>query len=153
LHAIEDKKLAWSTYQVTLSPQQRRAFRDISACRTAALGTQVQQCNHCGHPEIAYRSCRNRHCPKCHSRTRDEWLRDRAAELLPVPYSHAIFYAASGTGSSGAAEPAGHLQHSFRAVAESLLEMAADPKRLGARIGFLAVLHTWTQRLELNPHS
>jgi hypothetical protein len=136
----------------TLSPQQRRAFRDISACRTAALGTQVQQCNHCGHQEIAYRSCRNRHCPKCHSRTRDEWLRDRAAELLPVPYSHVIFTLPRELASLALQNP--RVIHSilFRAVAESLLEMAADSKRLGARIGFLAVLHTWTQRLEAHPH-
>ena len=68
-----------------LSAEQRKAFQDIIACRTAVLGTQVQQCDHCGHQESAYRSCRNRHCPKCHSRTRDEWLRDRATEILPVP--------------------------------------------------------------------
>jgi len=73
-----------------LSPEQEKAFRDIGACRTAALGTQVQQCDHCGQQQLAYRSCRNRHCPKCHSRTRDEWLRDRAAELLPVPYCHVV---------------------------------------------------------------
>src|SRR6478672_2291458 len=63
-----------------------KAFRDIEACRTAALGTQVQQCDHCGRQQIAYRSCRNRHCPKCHSRTLDEWLLDRVKEVLPVPY-------------------------------------------------------------------
>jgi hypothetical protein len=135
-----------------LSTQQRKAFRDIGACRTAALGTQVQQCDHCGHQEIAYRSCRNRHCPKCHSRTRDEWLRDRAAEVLPVPYCHVVFTLPHELAPLALQNPRVVYGILFRAVAESLLEMAADPKRLGARIGFLAVLHTWTQRLEHHPH-
>jgi Putative transposase/Transposase zinc-binding domain len=136
-----------------LSPQQLKAFRDIGACRTAALGTQVQQCDHCGHQEIAYRSCRNRHCPKCHSRTRDEWLRDRAAEILPVPYCHVVFTLPHELAPLALQNPRVIYGILFRAVAESLLEMAADPKRLGARIGFLAVLHTWTQRLEHHPHA
>lgn len=135
-----------------LSPQQHKAFRDIRACRTAALGTQVQQCDHCGHQEIAYRSCRNRHCPKCHSRTRNEWLRDRAAEILPVPYCHVVFTLPRELAPLALQNPKVVYDILFRAVAESLLEMAADPKRLGARIGFLAVLHTWTQRLEHHPH-
>lgn len=135
-----------------LSPQQRKAFRDIGACRTAALGTQVQQCDHCAHQEIAYRSCRNRHCPKCHSRTRDEWLRDRAAEILPVPYCHVVFTLPRELAPLALQNPQVIYGILFRAVAESLSEMAADPKRLGARIGFLAVLHTWTQQIEHHPH-
>jgi putative transposase/transposase-like zinc-binding protein len=135
-----------------LSTQQRKAFRDIGACRTATLGTQVQQCDHCGHQQIAYQSCRNRHCPKCHSRTRDEWLRDRAAEILPVPYCHVVFTLPHELAPLALQNPRVIYGILFRAVAESLLEMAADPKRLGARIGFLAVLHTWTQRLEHHPH-
>ena len=136
-----------------LSRQQLKAFRDIGACRTAALGTQVQQCDHCGHQEIAYRSCRNRHCPKCHSRTRDEWLRDRAAEILPVPYCHVVFTLPHELAPLALQNPRVIYGILFRAVAESLAEMAADPKRLGARIGFLVVLHTWTQRLEHHPHA
>jgi hypothetical protein len=135
-----------------LSTQQRKAFRDIGACRTATLGTQVQQCDHCGHQQITYQSCRNRHCPKCHSRTRDEWLRDRAAEILPVPYYHVVFTLPHELAPLALQNPRVIYGILFRAVAESLLEMAADPKRLGARIGFLAVLHTWTQRLEHHPH-
>jgi hypothetical protein len=135
-----------------LSPQQRKALRDIGACRTAALGTQVQQCDHCGQPQIAYRSCRNRHCPKCHSRTRDEWLRDRSRELLPVPYCHVVFTLPHELAPVALQNPRTVYGILFRAVAESLIEMAADPKRLGARLGFLAVLHTWTQRLEHHPH-
>jgi hypothetical protein len=135
-----------------LSRQQRKAFRDISACRTAALGTHLEQCDHCAHQVIAYQSCRNRHCPKCHSRTRDEWLAQRAEEILPVPYCHVVFTLPRELAAVA-------LQNSriiygilFRAAAESLLELAADPKRLGARLGFLAVLHTWSQRLECHPH-
>jgi hypothetical protein len=135
-----------------LSPQQRKAFRDISACRTAALGAQVQQCYHCGHQQIAFRSCRNRHCPACHSRTRDEWLRDRATEVLPVPYCHVVFTLPHQLAPLALRNPRVVYGILFRAVAEALLEMAADPKRLGARIGFLAVLHTWTQRMEHHPH-
>lgn len=69
-----------------LSTQQRKAFRDIGACRTAALGSYVEQCDHCFHQAIEYRSCRNRHCPKCHSRAREEWLAPQAEEILPVPF-------------------------------------------------------------------
>jgi Putative transposase/Transposase zinc-binding domain len=135
-----------------LSPQQHKAFRDIGACRTAALGTQVQQCDHCGQQQIAYRSCRNRHCPKCHSRTRDEWLRDRAREVLPVPYCHVVFTLPHELAPLALQNPRVVYGILFRAVAESLMEMAADPNRLGGRVGFLAVLHTWTQRLEHHPH-
>jgi putative transposase/transposase-like zinc-binding protein len=135
-----------------LSPQQRKALRDIGACRTEALGTQLQQCDHCAHQLIAYRSCRNRHCPKCHSRTRDQWLADRAEEILPVPYCHVVFTLPRELAPLALQNPQVIYRILFRAVAESMLEMAADPKRLGARIGFFAVLHTWTQRLEHHPH-
>ena len=135
-----------------LSHQQRKAFRDISACRTAALGTHLEQCDHCAHQVIAYQSCRNRHCPKCHSRTRDEWLRDRATEILPVPYCHVVFTLPHELAPLALQNPRVVYGILFRAVAESLIELAADPKRLGARIGFLAVLHTWSQRLEAHPH-
>ena len=75
----------------TLSPQQRKAFRDIGACRTAALGGHIEQCDGCPHEMMAYNSCRNRHCPKCQSTARDHWLAERAKELLPVPYCHLVF--------------------------------------------------------------
>jgi hypothetical protein len=135
-----------------LSPQQRKAFRDIGACRTAALGSYVEQCDHCSHQVIEYRSCRNRHCPKCHSRARDEWLAARAQEILPVPYCHVVFTLPHELAPLALQNPRVVYGILFRAVAESLLEMAADPKRLGAKLGFLAVLHTWTQRLEHHPH-
>lgn len=135
-----------------LSPQQRKAFRDIGACRTAALGTHVEQCDHCGHQIIAFQSCRNRHCPRCHSRTRDEWLRARADEILPVPYCHLVFTLPRELAPLALQNPRVLYKILFRAAAESLVELAADPKRLGATLGFLAVLHTWTQRLEHHPH-
>jgi hypothetical protein len=135
-----------------LSPRQRKAFRDIGACRTAALGEYVQQCDHCSHQVIEFRSCRNRHCPKCHRRARDQWLAARADELLPVPYSHVIFTLPHELAPLGLQNPRIVYGILFRAAAEALLEMAADPQRLGARIGFLAVLHTWSQRLQAHPH-
>jgi len=135
-----------------LSPQQRKAFRDIVACRTAALGEFVQQCDHCSHQVIEFKSCRNRHCPKCHRRARDQWLAARAEELLPVPYSHVVFTLPHEMAPLALQNPRVVYGILFRAAAEALLEMAADPKRLGARIGFLAVLHTWSQRLEVHPH-
>ena len=135
-----------------LSPQQRKAFWDIRACRTAALGEFVQQCDHCSHRVIEFKSCRNRHCPKCHRRERDQWLAERAKELLPVPYSHVIFTLPHELASVALQNPRVVYGILFRAVSEALLEMAADPKRLGAKLGFLAVLHTWSQRMELHPH-
>ena len=135
-----------------LSRQQRKAFRDIAACRTAALGTHVRQCDHCSHQSTEYRSCRNRHCPKCHSRERDRWLRGRAREVLPVPYAHVIFTLPRQAAPLALQNPTVVYGILFRAVSEALCEMAADPKRLGVRIGFLAVLHTWNQRLEHHPH-
>jgi hypothetical protein len=135
-----------------LSPQQRKAFRDIGACRTAALGTHLRQCDHCAHQLTEFRSCRNRHCPKCHCRQRDRWLADRAREILPVPYAHVIFTLPHQLAPLALQNPRVVYSLLFRAVAESLSEMAADPKRLGARIGFLAVLHTWNQRLDHHPH-
>ena len=136
----------------TVSPQQRKALRDIAICRTATLGGHIEQCDQCGHRIIAYNSCRNRHCPKCQSSARDRWLAERAKELLPVPYCHVVF-----TVPERLARLALQNQHLFygllfRAVSQTLLEIAADPRHLGAHIGFLAVLHTWSQNLLFHPH-
>ncbi|MDE3157485.1 MAG: IS91 family transposase [Acidobacteriota bacterium] len=136
----------------TLSAQQRKALQDISACRTASLGQFVQQCDHCSHQVIEFKSCRNRHCPKCHRRARDQWLANRAQELLPVTYSHVVFTLPHELAPVALQNPQVVYGILFRAVAEALLEMAADPKRLGAKRGFLAVLHTWSQRLQPHPH-
>jgi hypothetical protein len=138
-----------------LGPQQRKAFRAIRDCRTAALGAHaeyVEQCDTCGHRAIAYNSCRNRHCPQCQVSARARWLAERQGELLPVPYFHVVFTLPGKIGElalQNAREIYGIL---FRAAAETLLGIAADPRRLGAAIGFLAVLHTWGQNLYLHPH-
>jgi len=136
----------------TLSAEQRRAFRAISVCRTAALGGHVQQCDRCGHRRVAYNSCRNRHCPKCQAAARATWLDARAAELLPVPYFHIVFTLPAVLGPVALQNPRGVYGILFRAASETLLELADDPKHLGARIGLLAVLHTWGQTLVHHPH-
>ena len=138
-----------------LNPRQRKAFAAIRDCRTAALGGHVEyveQCDQCGHRVISYNSCRDRHCPKCQASSRAKWLAERQAELLPVPYFHVVFtlpQQIGGLALQNAREIYGIL---FRAASETLLSIAADPKRLGAAIGFLAVLHTWGQNLHMHPH-
>ena len=135
-----------------VSPDQRRVLRDVQNCRTAVLGGHVEQCDHCGHQKIAYNSCRNRHCPKCQGPARARWMQARAAELLPVPYFHVIFTLPETLGLLALQNKAVVYDVLFRAVGETILEVAANPKRLGARIGFLAVLHTWGQNLMHHPH-
>jgi hypothetical protein len=138
-----------------LSPQQRKTFGAIRDCRTAALGGHVEyveQCDQCGHLAISYNSCRNRHCPKCQAMARAKWLAAREADLLPAGYFHVVFtlpQQIGGLALQNAREIYGIL---FRAASETLLTIAADPKRLGVEIGFLAVLHTWGQNLHLHPH-
>lgn len=134
------------------SPAQRRVLRDIQNCRTAVLGGHVEACDHCGHQRIAYNSCRNRHCPKCQGPARARWMQAREAELLPVPYFHVVFTLPETLGPLALQNPAVVYDVLFRAVGETLLEVGAHPKRLGARIGFLAVLHTWGQNLMHHPH-
>jgi hypothetical protein len=136
----------------TLSAHQLRAFRDICACRTAALGAHLEQCDHCPHQAIAYNSCRNRHCPKCQSTARDKWLEARSAELLPVPYCHVVFTLPQELSTLALQNPRLIYGMLFRAVSETLLTIAANPRHLGACIGFLAVLHTWNQKMLHHPH-
>jgi len=135
-----------------LSPGQRRVMGAIEACRSARLGGHVEQCVGCGQVRIAYNSCRDRHCPKCQGLARAEWLADRQADLLPVPYFHVVF-----TVPAPVAEIAFHNKAVvygilFKAAAETLRRIAADPKHLGAEIGLVAVLHTWGQTLQHHPH-
>lgn len=139
-----------------LRPQQRKAFEAIRDCRTAALGSHVEyveQCDQCGHRVISYNSCRDRHCPKCQAPSRAKWLTARQADLLPVPYFHVVFTLPQQIGELALQNAREIYNILFRAASETLLTIAADPKRLGAAIGFLAVLHTWGQNLHLNPHS
>jgi len=139
-------------WERVLSRPQRKAFDDIRACRTAALGGHVDQCDQCGHCAISYNSCRNRSCPKCQAAARAQWLAEREAELLPVEYFHVVFTLPHQIGRLAMQNARRIYSILFRAVAETLLTIAADPKRLGAAIGFLAVLHSWGQNLHFHPH-
>jgi Putative transposase/Transposase zinc-binding domain len=135
-----------------LSEPQRKVLRDIGLCRTAALGTHLERCDRCSYETVAYDSCRNRHCPKCQSSARDRWLLKQAASLLPVPYVHAVFTVPEQLAPLALRNPRRFYSMLFRAASETLLEIAADRRHLGARIGILAVLHTWSQNLQLHPH-
>lgn len=124
----------------------------IERCRTAALGGHVAQCPDCGHSEIAYNSCRNRHCPKCQGAVARQWLAEREADLLPVEYYHVVFTLPASIGQLAYHNKAVVYGLLFAAAAETLLTIAADPKHLGARIGVTAVLHTWGSALTHHPH-
>jgi len=138
-----ERHLAWP---------QLKALRAIRNCRTQALGGHLDRCSSCGHEAISYNSCRNRHCPKCQTNAREQWLAKRSEDLLPVPYFHVVFTLPHDL--SGLALQNKKLVYDllFRATAETLLEVAADSKHLGAKVGFLAVLHTWGQNLQHHPH-
>jgi hypothetical protein len=135
-----------------LSPQQQKAMRDIGNCRSAALGGHVDQCESCGHIEISYNSCRNRHCPKCQNLNRERWLIDREQELLDVGYFHIVFTIPATLNPIALRNQKTIYNMLFRAASESLRELAVDSKYLGADIGVLAVLHTWGQNLMEHPH-
>jgi hypothetical protein len=140
-------------YGPSLSREQYRAMRAIEVCRTAYLGGHIDACECCGKERNSYNSCRNRHCPKCQSLAKAEWLDARMAELLPTPYYHIVFTVPEQVASVAFQNKKILYTLLFRAASETLRSIAADPKHLGAQIGFLAVLHTWTQTLLLNPHS
>jgi hypothetical protein len=135
-----------------LSVQQRTVLRALRRCRTAALGGHLDHCGTCGHRAISYNSCRNRHCPKCQAQARTRWLAARERELLDVPYVHVVFTLPH-TLDLLCRRNAAYVYHLlFRASAATLLEVAADPRHLGAEIGFLSILHTWGQTLVRHPH-
>jgi hypothetical protein len=135
-----------------VTSDQQRVLRDLVQCRTAALGGHVEACDRCGHQRIAYNSCRNRHCPKCQAAARAQWLAEQSADLLPVEYFHVVFTLPEAIGPLALHNKRLVYGTLFRAAAETLLQIAADPQHLGADIGFLAVLHTWGQNLHLHPH-
>jgi len=116
------------------------------------LGTHLERCDRCNDETVAYDSCRNRHCPKCQSSARDRWLMKQASSLLPVPYAHVVFTVPEQLASLALRNQRLFYNLLFRAASETLLEIAADPRHLGARIGLLAVLHTWSQNLGHHPH-
>jgi transposase-like zinc-binding protein len=140
-------------YDHLLDNQARRVLHAIENCRTAALGGHVDSCDQCGYSAISYNSCRNRHCPKCQGACRERWLGERSAELLPVPYFHVVFTLPQQLAPLALQNKRVVYGILFRAAAATLIEVAADEKRLGAETGFLAVLHTWGQTLQQNPHS
>jgi hypothetical protein len=124
----------------------------IELCRTAALGGHLEECDACGHQRIAYNSCRNRHCPKCQSLAQAAWLERRCSELLNTTYFHVVFTVPEPVAAIAYHNKAVVYDILFRAAAETLRRVAADPKHLGAEIGFFAVLHTWGQQLLYHPH-
>src|SRR6266480_4181351 len=134
------------------SHAQRRVMAAIEMCRTAALGGHVERCEDCGETRVAYNSCRNRHCPKCQGLARAQWLADRQAELLPVPYFHVVFTLPAPVGEIAFQNKAAVGAILFRTAAETLATIAADRRHLGARLGVTMVLHTWGQSLQYHPH-
>jgi hypothetical protein len=144
---------AWRRAQAGhLSLGQLKVMSAIERCRTAALGGHVTRCEKCDHTQIAYNSCRNRHCPKCQGAAAKAWLAEREAEFLPVPYYHVVFTLPAPIADIAYQNKAAIYAILFKAAAGSLLAIAADPKHLGARIGLTAVLHTWGSALTHHPH-
>jgi hypothetical protein len=139
-------------YGSKLTPEQHRILKDLTACRTAALGGHVLGCPECGHQQIAYNSCGNRHCPTCQATAAARWLEKQAADLLPAPYFHVVFTLPNALDPIALANPRVVYDLLIRSAAETLLEVAADPDHLGAQIGVLTVLHTWGQNLQFHPH-
>jgi hypothetical protein len=135
-----------------LTGVQRRALSDLAACRTAALGGHVWRCAGCGHEQVLYNSCRNRHCPTCQASARAAWLERETSCLLPVEYHHVVFTLPAAVAEVALANPAVVYGLLFRAASATVRELAAEPKYLGACVGLVAVLHTWGQNLHHHPH-
>jgi len=139
-------------YRESLTWPQMKVLNAIESCRTAALGGHRDQCVRCGYQAISYNSCRNRHCPKCQTNAREKWLRARQQELLPVGYYHLVFSVPHALVPLIWQNKKTLFALLFKASAATLLKVAADPKHLGAEIGFLSILHTWGQTLQPHPH-
>jgi hypothetical protein len=139
-------------YRAPLSREQHRALRAIAICRTAALGGHKAQCDQCAHEEISSNSCRNRHCPKCHGAAQASWLTARERAVLDVPYVHGVFTLPHTLNSLSLQNPRVLYRMLFRTAAQTLQDIAGDPKHLGADLGGLAVLQTWGQQLHHHPH-
>ena len=135
-----------------VSLDQLKVTSAIEQCRSAALGGHVERCEDCGHSRIAYNSCRNRHCPKCQGAAARDWLAAREVDLLPVGYFHLVFTLPAEIAPIAYQNKAVVYDLLFRTAAETLLTIAADPRHLGARIGFTAVLHTWGSAMTHHPH-
>lgn len=136
----------------SMSAAQWRVMSAIEVCRTAALGGHLERCDECGHERYAFNSCRDRHCPKCQCLARAEWIQQRQSELLDVPYFHVVFTMPEQIAAIAYQNKEVVYGILFQATAETLKSIAADPKHLGAEIGFFAVLHSWGQNLQFHPH-
>jgi hypothetical protein len=138
--------------QPAWSWEQRKVVDRITACRTARLGGHVDACDACGHRRVSYNSCRNRHCPKCQGSAQAAWLEARQADVLPVPYAHVVFTIPQLLAPLALQNPTVVYDLLLRTSARTLQEIAQNPKHLGARLGFFAILHTWGQTLVHHPH-
>src|ERR1700676_413902 len=139
-------------HSASLSTAERRIMSAIELCRTAALGSHLEQCDQCRFERVAYDSCRNRHCPKCQSLARAQWIEARQSELLDTEYFHVVFTLPEEIAAIAYQNKELVYGILFRATSETLRTIAADPKHLGAEIGFFAVLHSWGQNLLFHPH-
>ncbi|MBV8698667.1 MAG: IS91 family transposase [Bradyrhizobium sp.] len=150
---LRDHGPAWRrAHAGHVSLEQLKVMSAIESCRTAALGGHVARCEDCAHTLIAYNSCRNRHCPKCQGAAAREWLAEREAELLPVLYYHVVFTLPAAIADIAYQNKAVVYDLLFKASAETMLTIAADPRHLGARIGITSVLHSWGSALTHHPH-
>ena len=138
--------------QHALALEQLKPMHAIEICRTAALGGHIERCGHCQHQRISYNSCRNRHCPKCQTLARQQWLERRKGELLPTTYYHLVFTLPPAIAQLALQNKKAIYNILFNASAEALLTIARDPRHLGASIGFFSILHTWGQNLMHHPH-
>ena len=136
-----------------VSALQAAVLRRLVTCRTAALGGHVDACGRCGYTRVSYNSCRDRHCPKCQGVKRAQWLERRLERLLPVEHFHVVFTLPAALHPLVLYHPRRLYDLLFQAASQTLLTLAADPKRLGAQLGITAILHTWGQNLLLNPHA
>jgi hypothetical protein len=141
-----------TAHGAAMLPSHRRAIADIMACRTEALGGDQWCCDHCGALLHVFHSCRNRHCPKCHSAQTQAWLEQRRAEMLPIPYFHVTVTVPQELRAALRRHQRDGYGTLMRAVATAIIDLAGDPRWLGGTVGVLAVLHTWTQRLVYHPH-
>lgn len=133
-------------------PSHKRALNDIVNCRTEALGGHLFQCDTCHHPIYAFHSCKNRHCPKCHTEQTNRWLESRREELLPIPYFHVTITVPESLRPLFRANQKDTYALFMKVCAEAILKLAKDPRHIGGLVGILMVLHTWTQMLLIHPH-
>lgn len=148
-------RLGFSEYAAHNGPlpgQHYKVANALMACHTSSLGGHVYRCGECGHEKISYNACRNRHCPSCQATARMQWVENRMKELLPVPYFHVVFTVPAQLNPFALRNKEAFYNILFKAASETLQDLAGNPKRLGAEIGFLAILHTWGQNLLDHPH-